>query len=1060
MAGDAPSLQDIVRQRQQSEFVGREQRLTEFRENLRLPVGDGRRFIVNIHGVAGVGKTFLAKQYRKLAREEGAVCAFVDDDYFDVVETMAAIAADFASQEVRLPGFENQLATYRTNRHQVEGDPESPLGDMVTSATVKLGISAVRTVPLAGAVADVVDQDAAAAQMNRARAYLSRRFRKKADVDLLLKPVEILTKSFVRDLAKLAEERPVALFFDTYERTASFLEGWVLDVFAGKYGDLPANLTITISGQYPLDAGRWSPYRGIIAVHPLERFTDEEAREFLARQGVSDSRVVEVILALSGRLPVWMATLAESRPISPEEVADPTDSAVKRFLQWESDGDRKALALDAALPRKFNLDIVTAAWDGEGGPGEMFEWLCRLPFVVRGSDDWRYHDAARNPMTRLVRSTSPQRWRKKHLHLADHFAREREALGLSENDGWSDKNWQGLLLEESYHHLCAAPRGALDSALEHAARSTEKGLALPRRWAAMMAAAGADSGAEELQVWGKRLTGLLGDGHKDDEAFLTALIGSGRLGHKARARALAGRGETRRRAKRLDEAIPDLNSAVESDPQEADFLMWRAYAFQGLERFEDALADLSRAVELIPSDTRVIGERGRTLRLLRRSEEALADFDRAIELNPEYEWAIAERGLLYQLTERYAEALADFERAIELNSKYVFAITQRAETLRLTEQYEEALSELDRAMELAPESEWLLADRGFVFQSMGRYEEALTGFDEAIRLDPEHAWAIAQRAETLRLMERYDDALAGFDRALELDAESAWIHGSRGQVYKATWKFEEALVDFDRAIELGPVYAWIVTSRAQVYREFARFDETLAELDRAVELDQEPMWAIAQRAETLRMIDRFEEALVGFDQAIALAPEYAWAFGCRGQVHRELGHYEEALADLDRAIEISSHLDWMYYERADVHRHLGRFEEALADCDRAVEIDPKDGWTRYRRGIMRLRQNDTEGAEQDFLAALELVERQISEAPFDADHRFDQVIYLMALHRRETAEQRLREHLEGKQPLCSVYAFVKGLEELAEVAGIDHDCRRELLRMAEEHYEQRRPERE
>ena len=54
-----------------------------------------------------------------------------------------------------------------------------------------------------------------------------------------------------------------------------------------------------------------------------------------------------------------------------------------------------------------------------------------------------------------------------------------------------------------------------------------------------------------------------------------------------------------------------------------------------MERREDALADLNRAIELDPGDAQAIAGRGETYRCLERYDEAQADFSRAIELDPD-----------------------------------------------------------------------------------------------------------------------------------------------------------------------------------------------------------------------------------------------------------------------------------------------------------------------------------------------------------------------------------------------------------------------------------------
>ena len=56
-----------------------------------------------------------------------------------------------------------------------------------------------------------------------------------------------------------------------------------------------------------------------------------------------------------------------------------------------------------------------------------------------------------------------------------------------------------------------------------------------------------------------------------------------------------------------------------------------------MERYdEEALADLNRAIELNPEDASALASRGRIYWAMRRDDEALADLNRAIELDPNY----------------------------------------------------------------------------------------------------------------------------------------------------------------------------------------------------------------------------------------------------------------------------------------------------------------------------------------------------------------------------------------------------------------------------------------
>jgi tetratricopeptide (TPR) repeat protein len=86
-----------------------------------------------------------------------------------------------------------------------------------------------------------------------------------------------------------------------------------------------------------------------------------------------------------------------------------------------------------------------------------------------------------------------------------------------------------------------------------------------------------------------------------------------------------------------------------------------------MERYDNALADLNHAIELDPKEYWIIAERGETYLSMGRYDDALADLNHAIELDPDDASAIASRGRTYRLMRRYDDALTDIKRAIELD---------------------------------------------------------------------------------------------------------------------------------------------------------------------------------------------------------------------------------------------------------------------------------------------------------------------------------------------------------------------------------------------------------
>ncbi|MFE9766083.1 BREX system ATP-binding domain-containing protein [Streptomyces sp. NPDC005808] len=842
-----PSMRELITGRSRRGFVGRGAERAAFRENLELAAEDERhRFLFHVHGNAGVGKSFLVRELEQLARERGALTAYVDESVGSVPEAMAAISDRFALQGHRFKELDRLLATHRERRHEAESTVVETVGMLepqpspASMTAARAGLVGLGLVPGVGAFAGAVDPAQLAQGADRLRAGLSARFRSQEDVQLVLSPERVLTPVLLTELADAADAAPwLVLFFDTYERTGPFLDGWLHDVMTtDKYGgSLPANTVVVTAGQRAFDTARWGGFADFVTDLPLGPFTDAEARGLLAGKGVVEEPVVEEVLRLTGGLPVLVSTLAEARPADPDDVGDPSATAVERFLKWEQDPARRAVALACALPRRLDADVFRAAVECPDEEADaLFGWLRSLPFVSDRGDRVQYHDVVRAPMLRLQRGHSPRGWAERHVRLAETFGRwrvEAEA-GLETEELWADDGWRELRLAESYHLLCAGVRSALPALLRDFVDACDSGDVTARRWAQVLMEAGDDADATVVRKWGRDLLAALAEGG------VAAALGllSNRAGFDERQQALARtvRGSALRRSGAYEQAMAEYDRAVALDPELARAYRGRALSRDMLGDHEAAIADLDRAVALAPNHAGTVAARGEHHRRQGHDREAVRDLTRGVELDPSHHFAWASRGAAHQMLGMLDEALADLNRALELNPEYPFALMRRARVWRALGEPARQIADLDHMIRLNPDSAWRRCERGDALHSAGRHEEAVADYDRAIDIDGEHASAYAGRGVCRGGLGRFDEAFADLDRALALAPEYTWALWQRAEIHLQLGSYDRALSDTDQATRLRPDDAEILVCRARALIGLECFAEAIADLDRAAAL--------------------------------------------------------------------------------------------------------------------------------------------------------------------------------------------------------------------------------
>ena len=701
------SFQRMARQRQQDEFVGRKQEQARFRDNLQTdPEDEERRFVYALSGQGGVGKTALLQRFRKVAEECGAITAWIDDAQADLPQALGRITDQFAEQGFPIKDLAERCQDYRAACRQLSSDPSAPRGAAFLGRTVARGVMTAASLTPGGAVATAfLDGDEVANQAGEWAQWVARKLAKKEDVQLVLEPEAVLTPLFIDGLWTAAEaDHPIALFLDTYERTGAFLDRWLRDLLDGRHGELPLDIAFCLAGRDPLDPNAWSGWEPLIERVELAPFCEDETREYLSRHNVTHPEVVAAIGSMSGGLPLLVATMAVDAPSDPSQLGDPSDTAVERCLKWVAEPAMRRAALDCALPRVLNRDVL-AVIVGEAEADRMSDWLRDRPFVTERGGKRVYHPLVRGPMLRYMRRESLRRWSELHGKLAGYYDSIRDAMGLdpASPGTWQDDAWFDCTLETAYHRLCQDPRKNLHAILwaypiaDGATRDHRM------RYGGTVLQAGEDADSSEVRNWGQRMLAPWETrGPRMWEAwvgFCDNILGVPAIPTAMQARCHALRSFMYALLWQPEKAMADLTRANELAGWTHFGAQARSTASHYMGWYEEAIDAIRQAIEAKTDMAASLAARARFLSEMGLARQALADLERAMELGLE---ANPRLGRIPYYLGRYNEALGRFGEELVGDSLSYVWLHCRGDTFRRLGRYLDALQDLDRAVELAP----------------------------------------------------------------------------------------------------------------------------------------------------------------------------------------------------------------------------------------------------------------------------------------------------------------------------------------------------------------------
>ena len=700
----AKTFQQRLRQKTTKKyFIGRETELAFFDQLLTQPEPD--YLILLVHGLGGVGKTWLLNQWEQQARDKEQAVARVNDGQRSVEELLKKFRDDFVEQGFDFDSFDKSYQQFRRLKSEAEqalSQWEETRGEGLAQTAGRLtGTSIAVIARLFSPSREALELLGGREKVERAFAegfgYLRKWVKSKDDLEFLENPLAHVTHSFADDLNRISRKKRVVLFFDTYEYLAPFSDEWLCNTFFR--ADLNDRMLFVFGGRDAFSPN-WLDYQPLARQIPLDVFTDEEAHAYLRSRNVTDPQIVEEILHLSGRLPVYLAMLTSGENASsPQAAGNPTETVVERFLKWipKGESDKRRAVVWCAFPRSFDRDLVQAMMNSEtpaGAVRDIFDWLHALPFIsFEKGRGWVYHEVVRTQILRYTYQESRQEYHTLHEKALRYYR----------------QNPRRESEEEELYHLFHLDR---EQGMYFGLAGVFKARAKGKSWKAWTSAADdivrqvdreRSQGEPCSQIWQERLTQVL---EKKPEAENTVK----QIGE--------------------NESLPP---AVRS----------RAYNILGVllknqQRYEEAEQAYRQAIELDPNYAKAYYNLGILLDDQQRYDEAEQVFRQTIELDPEYAWAYNHLGILLADQQRDAEAEQAYRQAIEHDPDDAKAYYNLGILLYNQQRYDEAEQAYRQAIEHDPDDAWAYYNFACLYALQHDVEHALEYLQRSIDFKPKY----------------------------------------------------------------------------------------------------------------------------------------------------------------------------------------------------------------------------------------------------------------------------------------------------------------------------------
>ncbi|MGA0558559.1 tetratricopeptide repeat protein [Larkinella sp. VNQ87] len=255
---------------------------------------------------------------------------------------------------------------------------------------------------------------------------------------------------------------------------------------------------------------------------------------------------------------------------------------------------------------------------------------------------------------------------------------------------------------------------------------------------------------------------------------------------------------------KTDEALTDINDALERENNEGRYHLIKAQILRRRQSYEDGLESALRAEGLgvnTPELYIVIGDLLQQQKQLDRARYYLV---RALQMAPYEGEAFYFNGLVAAKAGDTTRALLYYNRALSLKPRFLEPYVQLSIIHSVRGNYPTAITYNKRGTTYFPNDPGLLYALGHIYQQTSVEDSAYLYYQKALRLSPTMVSAHFQSGLVMMKVRNLEQALRHFDQVLKLDPKFPRIQFYRAMAYEQLRQWEQAVQLYALAMQENP----------------------------------------------------------------------------------------------------------------------------------------------------------------------------------------------------------------------------------------------------------------